>query len=103
VAKVFKQQEIAMILSRPLWPTIGFVITVFGGTLGCVLLLLKKSTAFYLFVASLIGVVITTLHALTLGGQFEMGEVIGIIMIPSIVALFLIWYAQYCKTKGWLN
>tara|TARA_B110000977_G_scaffold36827_1_gene49438 strand:+ start:374 stop:559 length:186 start_codon:yes stop_codon:yes gene_type:complete len=50
-----------------------------------------------------IGVVITALHALTLGVQFEMGEVIGIIMMPSIVALFLIWYAQYCKTKAWLN
>lgn len=99
----YRESEQAMIQSRSLWSTIGFVIAVFGGTLGCVLLLLKKSTAFYLFVSSFIGVVITTLHALTLGVQFEMGEVIGIIMMPSIVALFLIWYVQYCKTKGWLN
>lgn len=99
----YRESEQAIIQSHPLWSTIGFVITVIGGTLGCVLLLLKKSTAFYLFVASFIGVVITTLHALTLGVHFEISEVVGIIMMPSIVELFLIWYAHYCKTKDWLN
>ncbi|MFT7229229.1 MAG: hypothetical protein ACI8PW_001825, partial [Methylophilaceae bacterium] len=93
----YRESEQAMIQIHPLWSTIGFVIAVFGGTLACILLLLKKSIAFYLFVASFIGVVITTLHALTLGVQFEMGELIEIILMSLVVALFLIWYNQYCK------
>lgn len=47
----------ALVSGRPVWATGAFAIAVFGGALGCLLLLLKKSVAFYVFVASLLGVI----------------------------------------------
>ncbi|MCH7569152.1 MAG: hypothetical protein IH919_01085, partial [Deltaproteobacteria bacterium] len=46
----------AIVEGRPAWATGGFAIAVFGGALGCLLLLLRKSAAYYLFIASLLGV-----------------------------------------------
>ena len=99
----YRETEQAMIQGRPLWAAIGFAIAVFGGTLGCVLLLLKKSACFYLFVASLVGVAMATVHSLTLNINFNMGEIIGILTMPVVVAVFSIWYSQFAKTKGWLS
>src|SRR5216683_6829481 len=47
---------------RPAWATGAFAIAVVGGALGCLLLLLRKSAAFYLFIASLIGVIVQLIH-----------------------------------------
>lgn len=55
----------AIIEVRPAWATGAFAIAVFGGALYCVLLLLRKSTAYYLFIASLLGVIITMTLVLT--------------------------------------
>jgi len=99
----YRDSEQAIIQDRPLWATVGFAIAVFGGALGCILLLLKKTTAFYLFIASLVGVGIATVHTLILNINFGMGEIIGIIIMPTVVAVFSIWYSQYVKGKGWLS
>ncbi|MDH3621370.1 MAG: hypothetical protein OER91_10780 [Gammaproteobacteria bacterium] len=46
-----------MIENRPAWGTAAFAIAVFGGALGCLLLLLRKRLAVYILVASLLGAV----------------------------------------------
>ena len=98
----YRDSEQAIIQARPLWATIGFAVAVFGGALGCILLLLRRSAAIYLFIASLIGVSIAIIHSLTVGVGFGMVEIIGIIVMPLAVALFLVWYSKYTKHKGWL-
>jgi hypothetical protein len=40
-----------LVAGRPTWATGGFAIAVFGGALGCVLLLLRNAAAFHVFVA----------------------------------------------------
>ena len=52
----------AIIEGRPSWATGGFAITVFGGALGSLVLLLRKSAATYLFIASLLGAIVTITH-----------------------------------------
>ena len=99
----YRDSEQAVIQNRPLWATTGFAIAVFGGALGCALLLLRNSAAIYLFIASLIGVCIAIIHSLTVGVAFGMGEIVGIIIMPLVVGLFLVWYYQYTKKRGWLN
>ncbi len=99
----YRESERMIIENRPLWATLGFAVAVFGGALASLLLLLKKSMALYLFVASFIGVLITMLHSLGSGIQFGVAEIIGIILIPIIVAVFLIWYCKRCEKKGWLS
>ena len=99
----YRENEQAIIAGRPLWATIAFAIAVFGGALGCILLMLKKYAAFYLFVFSLLGVVVTTVHTLGIGVNFGVGEILGIILMPLLVAAFLIWYTKYVANKGWVT
>jgi hypothetical protein len=53
-----------VIASRSGWVTAAFLIAVFGGALGCVLMLLRRATARPALFLSLIGVALTTGHAL---------------------------------------
>jgi len=99
----YRESERAIVESRPAWATGGFAIAVFGGALGCLLLLLRKSAAYYLFVASLIGVVVTMTHTLGVGIDFGLGEILGIILMPLMVAVFLIWYSKQMVSKGWIS
>ncbi len=51
----------AIVENRPAWGTGAFAIAVFGGALGCLLLLLRKSVAIYVFVVALVGTVVAQL------------------------------------------
>ncbi len=54
----------AIINSRPAWATGGFAIGVFGGFIGCLLLLLRKPLAGMAFMISLMGIFVTMIHSL---------------------------------------
>ncbi|MDX2504801.1 MAG: hypothetical protein QNL62_10035 [Gammaproteobacteria bacterium] len=99
----YRDNEQAIISGRPVWATIAFAIAVFGGALGCVLLMIKKHVAFYIFIASLLGVIVTTAHTLNIGIKFGIGEIIGIILMPTLLAVFLIWYSKLAERKGWIS
>lgn len=99
----YRESEQAIIVGRPAWATGAFAIAVFGGAIGSLLLLLKKSVASYLFIASLVGVIGTMIHALSLDVEFGGAEMTGIIVMPLAVAAFLIWYARSCQAKGWIS
>lgn len=99
----YRESDRAIIMGRPLWATIAFAFAVFGGTMGCLFLLLKKLLSLYLFIASFLGVLVAVGHSLSLGIEFQMGEIVGIILMPVVVAVFLIWYSIYVKNKGWVN
>lgn len=103
IVSSYRETEQAIIQGRPIWATVAFAMAVFGGALGCLLLLVKKSIAFYLFIASFLGVVVTMAHTLSIGIEFGTGEIIGIIIIPLVVAVFLIWYSKYVQNKGWIS
>ncbi len=96
----------AIIEGRPVWATAGFAVTVFGGALGCLLLLLRKSAAFYLFVASLLGVIVTMIHTVDVARStidFSPLEILIMILLPVLVAALLIWYAKWAEGKGWIS
>ena len=106
VVASFPETHRAIIEGRPLWATAGFAIGVFGGAIAAVLLLLRKSVAFQLFVASLLGVVVTMLHTIGVASSrndFNNFEILMMILMPVIVAAFLIWYTKRVGTKGWLG
>ena len=99
----YRETEQAIISGRPAWATVAFAVSVFGGALGCLLLLLRKSAAYYLFLASLLGVIVTMTHTLSVGIDFGLGEILGIILMPLVVAAFLIWYSKQAESKGWVS
>ena len=89
----------SIIEGRPAWATGAFAIAVFGGTLGCLLLLLRQSLASYVLIASLCGAIVTMIH--TLGNapvEFALGN-----LMQLLVTAFLIWYAKRAQRKNWLN
>jgi len=91
----------AIIEVRPAWATGAFAIAVFGGALGCLLLLLRKSAAYYVFIASLLGVIVQMTPYLGMANvQVEvwMGSLLSL-----VVAAFLIWYSKQAESKGWIS
>jgi hypothetical protein len=102
----FPESHRAIIESRPAWVTGGFAVAVFGGTLGCILLLLKKSVVYYVFIVSLLGVMVTMSHALGISRSifdFSLFEMFMMILMPMVVAVFLIWYSKWAERKGWIS
>ena len=99
----YRETEQAIISGRPAWATGAFAVAVFCGALGCLLLLLRKSASYYLFIASLLGVIVTMTHTLGVGIDFGLGEILGIILMPLVVAAFLIWYSKQAERKGWVS
>ena len=96
----FPEEAQSLIASRPLWATITFAIAVFGGVLAEILLLLKKSVAYYIFVVSFLGVLITNIHTFQVSSAIDIW--VGSLM-SLIIAAFLIWYSKFVTRKGWVN
>ncbi len=102
----FPESHRAIVVGRPAWATGAFAIAVFGGALGCLLLLLRKPAAYYLFIASLLGVIVQLIHTLgiaRLAIDFSPLEILMIILMPLVVAAFLIWYSKWAESKAWIS
>jgi hypothetical protein len=91
----------AMVESRPGWATVAFAVAVFGGALGCLLLLLRKSQALYVLIASLAGALAAQLPA------FQMTDLPIEAWIgwwsQIVIGGFLIWYSKYTESRGWIR
>lgn len=86
-----------IIAGRPAWATGAFALAVFGGAVGCILMLLRRRVALALLGLSFIGVLVT--------GYFTL-RVIG--FVPSmalslLVSGALLWYASIVRRFGWLG
>ena len=104
IEKLTAAQQAAMV-GLPTWMTAVFAIAVFAGALGCLLLLLRKSVAIWLFVISLIAVLIQQIYWWVLsdiGKSMSSQDLVMTISIP-IVAIFLIWFARMAKGRGWVS
>lgn len=100
------ESERAIVAGRPAWATGAFGIAVLSGSAGCVLLLLRRSSATYLFVASLVAMLVQVIPYLGMSGStVKVGgmEISMLILLPLAVAAFLIWYTRQAKSKGWLR
>ena len=91
----------AIIEGRPAWAIGAFAIAVIGGALGCLLLLLRKAAAYYLFIASLLGVIVQMTPYIDMAGSSF--ESYMYILMSLVVAAFLIWYSKQALNKGWIS
>ncbi len=100
----YGQEYADVMATRPAWATGAFAIAVFGGLLGCIGLLLRKSWSKILFIISLLGVVVQNIWGF-MSGSFNLvgtsDKILTVLII--IVAVFLIWFAQKKTAKGYLN
>ena len=98
----FPESYRPIIEGRPAWATAAFAIAVFGGSLGCLLLLFRKSAAFYVLLVSLLGVIVTMMHIFGVAG-FSSFEVWMGVLMQGMVTAFLIWYSKLTERKGWTS
>jgi len=91
----------AMIAARPAWAVAGFAVAVFGGAVGCILLLMRRAVAVQVLCASLIGVVVTMAHVLGASG-LSVPALLPVAM-SLLVGAVLLWVAYAAKKKGWLR
>jgi hypothetical protein len=96
----FPEYYRSIIEGRSAWATAAFAIAVFGGSLGCLLLLLKKSVASYALSVSLLGVIISMMHIFVMAGFNSFDVWIGVLM-QLVVTVFLIWYSKRAESKSW--
>jgi hypothetical protein len=92
--------------SFPPWAVAFWAIGVFGGVIGCLLLLLKKRVAFHVLLISLIGAIVSNLGGLfLLGGIDVMRETggLGFTAVPIIIGALLAYYAGAMRKKGVLG
>ena len=104
--KAFNAEQIAFIEAYPGWFISMWAIAVWGGVVGCLLLLLRKSVAVWVLGASLAGVVITNLRNYAFANGLE---VIGsapdltIASVVLVVSIGLLAYARSMKARGVLR
>ena len=91
-------EELEIYSNLPSWYTAIFAIAVFGATIGCIFLLLRKRIAYTLLLISLIAIIIQM-------GYITFSLKMANIMTPMIVvvALLLVWLAKKGTAKGWLS
>jgi hypothetical protein len=92
-----------LVANRPDWATAAFALGVFGGAIGCVLLLLKQKAAIYVLFASLVGIAVHLmpyLSGVNLPSPFGFGNVMLVFVAPLAVAVFLVWYARYVRSTS---
>ncbi len=94
-----------LLQSRPAWATAAFAIAVFGGTAGCLLLLLRSRLALPVLVLSFIGVVVQMMHAFLIADSFAVYGPGGMVMPAMVLAIsiFLLWYARRARKRGWVR
>ena len=104
IAALPKEQQ-ALHAARPNWSIAGSALAVVAGTLGCLLLLLKKKWALVAFALSLVGIVLQDLGLFgTSGSAQTFGPfVIGMQVMVAAIGLGLLALSQKAIRSGWLR
>lgn len=93
----FTPEQLSFFYGLPTWVVATWAIAVWGGVFGAVLLLLRKSVAVWMFLGSLLAMVITAFQNYVLSNGMEViGDTFSLIFtaIIFVIALGLYWYAR---------
>lgn len=98
-------EEQALYDNVPIWVTAAFALAVFGGTLGCILLLLRKKLATFIFSISLANILAQMTYNIFMSKALEVYGPGGIIMpiMVIIIGAFLVWYSKKMDQQGFLS
>ncbi len=99
------EAERALYTDIPSWATAAYAIAVFGGTLGCIFLLLRKAWAIPLFIISLAAILVQMTHALFMTDMIAVRGPTSIILpvLVILVAIYLIPFSLTARIKGWIR
>ncbi len=99
------EAERQLMQATPMWVNIVYAVAVFGGALGCLALLIRKSWAVSLLVISLLAVLLQMCYALLMSDSLEVygNQAFVMPIIVIVIAIFLVWFATMAKGKGWIR
>jgi len=99
------EAERALYQNVPAWVTSSFAIAVFGGTLACILLLMRKRVASTLFLVSLLAILVQMGHAFFMTPMLAVRGAAGAALPLCVIvaAIFLVWYSRGAQSRGWLG
>lgn len=91
--------------NTPSWVTSAFALAVNAGAIGCLLLVLRKALAVPVLILSLAAVLVQMFH------NFFLSDAVEVMGAPAIVGpafvivigIYLVWFANDAKGKGWLS
>jgi CHASE2 domain-containing sensor protein len=105
VLEVLPKEQQILYQDVPVWVTAAFAIAVFSGTLGSLLLLLKKKNASTFFIISFLGIMGQMSYGLLIDQNSDSFGPMGIAMPIIIIAFggYLIWYSRKANEHRWLS
>lgn len=99
----FTPEQLDFFYGFPSWVVAAWAVAVWGGVLGALLLLLRRRLAVWVFLASLVAMVLTTIHNYALSNGLEVvGDAFTLIFsaVIFVVACALYLYARAMQRRG---
>ena len=99
------EPQIAYFHAMPAWMTAVWAVGVWGAVLGTILLLFRSRWAFHVYVASLVGFLLSLVYAYLLSdGASVMGQQTSIMNLVILAGcLFFVWYSRLMAKRGVLR
>jgi len=91
-------EQLEIYANLPSWYTAAFALAVFGGVLGCLLLLLRKRLATTILLISFIAIIIQMSYV-----TFSLKMANAMTPMFIIVGALLVWLSKIATKKGWLS
>lgn len=85
------------ITGRPAWATAAFAIAVFGGAVGCILLLMRNRTSLAVLTLSFAAIIATAWFTFSVVGM------VPSMMLSLLIGAALLWYASIVRRFNWLR
>jgi hypothetical protein len=98
-------EQISAMHAMPAWMTAVWAIGVWGAVLGTLLLLLRNKLAVPVFLASLLGFLVSLVYAYLIA-PMPGGNTPGIMAMQGVIlagCLSFLWYARFAQRRGWLG
>ncbi len=102
----FTQVQLDYFYGLPLWAVCAWAIAIWSSVLGSLVLLLRKKVCVPIFLVSIVGLVITTIHNYGLSNGYEIMGGVGVVIFTGVIyaiAIGLYFYARAMTQKGVLN
>lgn len=95
----------AMYAARPGWSVAGSLLAVVGGTLGCVLLLMRHRLAVAVLALSIVGIVVQDIGIFVIAGAAAAGNPAPLVLqgLVLVIGVGLLLLARRAQARAWLG
>ena len=104
IAKLSPEQQ-TLYNARAAWALAATALAVFGGTIGCIGLLLRKKWAFIVLLLSLVGIVVQDFGLFVLVNGAALAGAVAVVLQALVLAIAvgLVWLSRRAIARGWLT